>query len=172
MMKILVIMSPTPTSKPKIDVSTCAKATRDAAQIFYRRYCENADNKNFLGQECPKWLELTPSVKSHWCAVAILASNAAMATIREYADMRLSHMGSRPLMFASTKESFGVQLIMAAELVLRTMPEMASGQSATSDLSYLLYGPTCIVPQEPIDEAWAKKSVDLTKKFIEDRCPR
>jgi hypothetical protein len=138
--------------------------------VFYARYCRNSDNKNFRGEECPAWADVGPAVQSHWCAVAELASAAAMAVIREFVDMRLATMAARPTIFASTKESLGVQLVLLAEMVLRTLPEMASGISRTSELTYRLWGPTCLVPQEPADEAWARTAVSITKSFLEETC--
>jgi hypothetical protein len=154
----------------KVDVNTCDEGTKKAAEVFYRRYCENADNKNFRGEECPAFKDVGDKVQSHWCAVAMLASNAAMAVVKEFVWLRLSHMQSRPLMFATTKESLGVQLILLAELVLRTVPEMTSGLAATSALSVRLWGPTSIVPAEPLDEAWAAKAVTITRDFLEETC--
>ena len=147
----------------KIDVNECDEGTKKAAQVFYRRYCENSDNKNFQGNECPAWVALPPAVQSHWCAVAMLASAASMAVIREFVNMRLDHMASRPLMWASNKESLGVQLILLAEMVLRTLPEMTSGLAQTSELTYRLWGPTNIVPQAPVDTAWVQTAVGVTK---------
>lgn len=160
------------TMKTKVDVTKCDEGTKKAAKVFYMRYCENADNKNYQGAECPKFEDVGPGVQSHWCAVAMLASAAAMAVVKEFVWLRLAHMETRPMMWATTKESLGCQLILLAEMVLRTVPEMTSGLAATSDLSYRLYGPLSIVPAEPVDEAWAKKAVAITKDFLEEKCGR
>lgn len=156
----------------KIDVNKCDEGTKQAAKVFYTRYCLNSDNKNFRGEECPAWDNLGPAVQSHWCAVAILASDASMAVIREFVNMRLDHMAARPLMWASNKESLGVQLVLLAEMVVRTLPEMTSGLAHTAELAYRLWGPTNIVPQEPIDVAWVQTAVGITKNFLEEKCPR
>lgn len=160
----------TTTTAKKTDVATCAEEVKQAASVFYARYCRNSDNKNFRGEECPAWADVGPAVQSHWCAVAELASAAAMAVIREFVTMRLDHMAARPEMFASTTESLGVQLILLSEMVLRTLPEMASGLSHTAELTYRLWGPTNLVPQEPLDPAWAKTAVSITKNFLEEKC--
>lgn len=154
----------------KVDVKTCDDGTKRAAKVFYERYCHNADNKNFRGEECPKWEDLGEAVQSHWCAVADLASAASMAVIKEFVWLRLSHMESRPMMWASTKESLGVQLVLLAEMVLRTLPEMTSGIAATAELTMRLWGPTNIVPAEPVDEAWSRKAVAITRDFLEEKC--
>jgi hypothetical protein len=75
------------------------------------------------------------------------------------------------MMWATTKESLGVQLILLAEMVLRTTPEMVSGLAATSELSYRQWGPAAIVPQEAVDEAWARKAAMITRDFLEEKCP-
>ncbi len=155
----------------KVDVKTCDDGTKRAAKVFYTRYCQNADNKNFRGEECPKWEDLGEAVQSHWCSVAMLASAAAMAVVKEFVWLRLSHMQSRPMMWATTKEALGAQLILLAEMVLRTVPEMTSGLAATSELTLRLWGPTNIVPAEPVDEAWALKAVNITRDFLEEKCP-
>lgn len=154
----------------KVDVNTCDEHTKKAAEFFYRRYCENADNKNYRGEECPLFKDVGNQVQSNWCAVAMLASDAAMAVVKEFVWLRLAHMQSRPLMFATTKESLGVQLVLLGEMVLRTLPEMTSGLSSTAELSLRLYGPTGIVPAEPIDVAWAGKAVAITRDFLEEKC--
>ncbi len=156
----------------KVNVNTCDEHTKKAAEFFYRRYCENADNKNYRGEECPLFKDVGDQVQSNWCAVAMLASDAAMAVVKEFVWLRLSHMQARPLMFATTKESLGVQLILLAEMILRTLPEMTSGQAATSELSYRLYGPLSVVPAEPLDTAWAAKAVAITRDFLEEKCRR
>lgn len=156
----------------KTDVTTCDESTVLMARLFYERYCLNSDNKNFRGDDCPVWGALPDEIKSHWCAVAMMASAGAMAVIREYVDLRLAHMAARPTMWASTKESLGVQLILLAEMVLRTLPEMTSGLSATSELSYRLWGPGCVVPAEPCDAAWAREAVTKTVIFLNEKCPR
>jgi hypothetical protein len=155
----------------KIDVTTCDEGTKKAAAVFYRRYCANADNKNYRGEECPSWDALPDGIKSHWCAVAVLASDAAMAVVREFVNLRLDHMASRPMMWASTKEALGVQLVLLAEMVLRTLPEMTSGLAHTSELTARIWGPGCAVPQEPLDAVWVNTAVSITKSFLEEKCP-
>lgn len=156
----------------KIDITECDRDTKTAARIFYRRYCENADNKNFQGNECPAWEALPPAVQSHWCAVAMLTSDTWTTVVREFVTMRLDHMALCPLMWASNKESLGVQLILLAEMVLRTSPETTSGLAQTSELTYRLWGPMAIVPQDPINTAWVQSAVGITKAFLEEKCPR
>jgi hypothetical protein len=155
----------------KVDVNQCDDGTKKAAKVFYERYCLNSDNKNFRGEECPKWEDLGQPVQSHWCSVAMLASAAAMAVVKEFVWLRLSHMESRPMMWATTKEALGCQLILLAEMVLRTTPEMKSGLAATSELTDRLWGPTAVVPQERVDEAWSRKAVAITRDFLEEKCP-
>ena len=74
------------------------------------------------------------------------------------------------MMWASTKESLGVQLILLAEMVLRTLPEMTSGLAQTTELTMRLWEPTAAVPQEPVDAAWALKAVMITRDFLEEKC--
>ena len=52
----------------------CTMAVRMQAQRAYMAYCENSGNKNFRGEECPKWEDLPSVTRSHWCAsiIAIL----------------------------------------------------------------------------------------------------
>lgn len=156
----------------KIDVATCDEGTKKSAAVFYKRYCANADNKNYRGEECPMWESLTTAVQSHWCSVALLASDAAMAVIKEFVWLRLDHMAARPMMWASTKESLGVQLVLLAEMVLRTLPEMTSGLAQTAELTYRLWGPGNTVPQEPLDPAWSASAVSITKTFLEEKCAK
>jgi hypothetical protein len=157
-------------TKSKVDVNECDEGAKQAARVFYERYIANSDGLNFRGEPCPAWQDVGPQVQSHWCAVAMLASAAAMAVVKEFVWLRLSHMQSRPMMWATTKESLGVQLILLAEMVLRTTPEMTSGIAATSELSLRLYGPGSIVPAEPLDEAWAGKAVAIARDFLEEKC--
>lgn len=159
-----------PSGATKVDVSTCDEGTKQSAGVFYKRYCNNADNKNYQGNECPAWEALPATVQSHWCSVAILASDAAMAVIREFVNLRLDHMAARPPMFASTLESFGVQLVLLAEMVLRTLPEMTSGLAKTAELTYRLWGPGNIVPQKDLDTAWAVGAVAQTKAYLKEQC--
>lgn len=49
----------------------CAMAVRMQAAKAYMAYCENSGNKNFRGEECPKWEDLPKEIRSHWCAAVV-----------------------------------------------------------------------------------------------------
>lgn len=49
----------------------CTMAVRMQAQRAYMAYCENSGNKNFRGEECPRWENLPSETRSHWCAAVI-----------------------------------------------------------------------------------------------------
>ena len=68
----------------KVDVNQCDDGTKQAAKVFYERYIANSDGLNVRGEPCPKWEDVGPAVQSHWCAVASLASAAAMAVVKEF----------------------------------------------------------------------------------------
>lgn len=57
----------------KVDAAHCSTATVDLARRLYAAYTENSDNLNYRGEQCPTWDDLTPAVRSHWCAVALCA---------------------------------------------------------------------------------------------------
>lgn len=40
------------------------------ARDFYAAYMGSCDGLNYQGLPCPKWDDLTPAVRSHWCTVA------------------------------------------------------------------------------------------------------
>lgn len=58
---------------PKVDEATASPDDRDIAERLYAAYTANSDNLNYQGLACPAWADLTPAVRSHWCAVAIAA---------------------------------------------------------------------------------------------------
>lgn len=43
------------------------------ARELYAAYTANSDNLNYEGKQCPAWEQLTPAVRSHWCAVVLEA---------------------------------------------------------------------------------------------------
>lgn len=51
----------------------CTPACVQMAKKMYMAYCENSGNKNFRGEECPTWEDLTTEVRSHWCAACVAA---------------------------------------------------------------------------------------------------
>ena len=52
-------------------VAHCTPQTVQMAKKMYMAYCENSGNKNFRGEECPRWEELPQAIQSHWCAATI-----------------------------------------------------------------------------------------------------
>lgn len=167
----------------KIDETTCADDIRGVARLFYERYCLNSDNLNFRGEQCPAWPDLTPAVRSHWCAVAEMALNqsnyvAAQAMSRTcelFARSRLEAMRTRPTMYATTAEGFGSQLTLLAEIGGYPWPEEKSGLSPLAELMCQLYGvgfPTASMWTAPLDAAWATERADITLKFLEEKWTR
>lgn len=78
---------PLPTTKPPAPVPAlngkkptqvldvqCTDRVRSVARSMYEAYLANSDGLNYEGKPCPKWEELTPAVRSHWCAAALEAS--------------------------------------------------------------------------------------------------
>ncbi len=57
----------------KVDELTCTRVVRARARQFYEAYIANSDGLNYRGDQCPPWDDLTPAVRSHWCAVAVVA---------------------------------------------------------------------------------------------------
>jgi hypothetical protein len=47
---------------------------RDTAKLLYEAYIANSEGLNYQGLPCPQWDDLTPAVRSHWCASAIAAT--------------------------------------------------------------------------------------------------
>lgn len=154
----------------KINVKDCDEETKLAAKTLYERYCANADWLNYRGERCPMWESLTTAVQSHWCAVAEFANDISLLSARLFVTERLAHMKTRPQMYASTKESFGVQLLLLAEVALQPMNGTPSGLSPTSKLALAIWGPGNVVPAEPLDGAWAAEAVASTSAFLDEQC--
>lgn len=63
-----------PANSPRgVFEARCTPACVQMAKKMYMAYCENSGNKNFRGEECPKWEDLTTEVRSHWCAACVAA---------------------------------------------------------------------------------------------------
>jgi hypothetical protein len=86
--------------------------------------------------------------------------------VKIFVEKRLADMRARPMMWAGTKESFGLQLVLLAEVALHPQLEGATAIAPMRELMQLLFGPGNAVPVDPIDDAWAAERVDRTMKFI------
>lgn len=53
----------------------CTDVVRATAREAYDAYVRNAGGLNYEGKPCPKWEDLTPAVRGHWCAAVIAASH-------------------------------------------------------------------------------------------------
>lgn len=53
----------------------CTELVRVTAREAYDAYVTNAGGKNYEGKPCPKWEDLTPAIRGHWCAAVIAASH-------------------------------------------------------------------------------------------------
>jgi hypothetical protein len=151
----------------KIEEANCDKFTRMAAEFFYKRYCENSDNKNYRGEPCPSWEELPPAIRGHWCSVAMLASAAMTGTVKGHVDKIFSAMATRPQMYAATQESFSGQLMALTNVVIY-MIRPPQGVNPTTELMFEIHGPGNVVNVDArIDDTWAQDAVRKTRAFIE-----
>lgn len=67
----------------RVDESKCSEATRLHAQQLYQAYITNSNGLNYEGKPCPPWQQLTPAVRSRWCAVALYKDSAVLRPHRE-----------------------------------------------------------------------------------------
>ena len=86
--------------------------------------------------------------------------------MKNFVEKRLAAMRARPLMWAGTKESFGLQLALLAEVALHPRLEGTAMIAPMRELMQMLFGPGPAVPVDPIDAAWAVERVDRTMVFI------
>lgn len=65
----------------KISEDSVTGRTREVARDLYVAYTANSENLNFRGEQCPAWSDLTPEVRSHWCAVALAAVSSVFGIV-------------------------------------------------------------------------------------------
>lgn len=53
--------------------------SENIGQRLYEAYCESSGWKNYQGNKCPDWLDLTEAVRRHWAAAARKAKELADA---------------------------------------------------------------------------------------------
>jgi len=93
-------------------------------------------------------------------------------TLREFIYERIDAMGTRPAMYARSKESLGLQLALLAEIALFDVPEKRTshtGLGPVVELMRRLFGPGNTIPDEDADDAWAKRSAVITRTFLEEQ---
>lgn len=81
---------------------------------------------------------------------------------------RFASMESRPEMWASTREDFGLQIVVFVEMLL--WPEGASSNPEMLELMRRLFGGP-VGSSAPIDTAWARQAVAAARGFIEEKRP-
>lgn len=69
----------------RVDETTCSEATKLLARQLYQVYITNSNGLNYEGKPCPPWTMLSPSVRSHWCAVALYKDVTAVRPQHECA---------------------------------------------------------------------------------------
>lgn len=62
-----------------IDWKACDEATVTAARALYEGYIANSGGLAWDGRPCPTWDGLNDAVRSHWCAVVLIARGLAAA---------------------------------------------------------------------------------------------
>lgn len=87
-------------------------------------------------------------------------------SLEAFVEERLASMRARPLMWATTKESFGSQLLLLCDVALYPQSASVAGLPPVSELTQLLLGPGSAGPTDAIDDAWAVERVDLARGFI------
>jgi len=67
----------------KVTESGCDHEIVEIARRMYKAYIANSDGKSWDGRPCPAWADLTPAVRSHWCAAALEGAKELAERIRE-----------------------------------------------------------------------------------------
>jgi hypothetical protein len=83
--------------------------------------------------------------------------------MREFVHTRLDAMRHRPSMWAGTKEAFGLQLVLLAEVF------RLGAMTRSHELMLLIFGPGNTVPRDDIDETWARDRVDIVRRYITEK---
>jgi hypothetical protein len=85
-------------------------------------------------------------------------------TNQDFVKKRLEAMAKTPGMWGSTKESFGLQLVLLMEFHQKDEPDF--WKKASYEAMKTVFGPGPIVSTEPLDDVWAKRAVALTRAFL------
>lgn len=87
-------------------------------------------------------------------------------TVAGFVKDRLDSMSKRPEMWAGSKESFILQLVLLAEISHLGTPERFSDRQQA--MMAELCGPAagCSVPIEPITPEWASQTVITARKYV------
>lgn len=87
-------------------------------------------------------------------------------TVRKFIGSRLDSMSGRPAMWAGSKESFILQLVLLAEISHLGTPERFSDrqQAMMAELCGAATG--CSVPIDPITPEWASQAVIIARKYV------
>lgn len=79
--------------------------------------------------------------------------------VRKFALERIAFMAARPLMWAGSREAFGLQLVLLVEIATQDGFLRAAAMRA-------VFGPGVTIG-EGYDEAWARKATAAAKALIE-----
>jgi hypothetical protein len=95
--------------------------------------------------------------------MAIIVQQGA---VREFIGSRLDSMSGRPAMWAGSKESFILQLVLLAEISHLGTPERFSDrqQAMMAELCGATAG--CSVPINPITPEWASQAVIIARRYV------
>lgn len=91
---------------------------------------------------------------------------ARRGTVAGFIRDRLDSMSIRPAMWAGSKESFILQLVLLAEISHLGTPERFSDRqpAMTAELCGAAAG--CSVPIDPITPEWASRAVVIARKYV------
>lgn len=85
-------------------------------------------------------------------------------TIQEFVKTRLVNMMERPAMWASTKESFGLQLVLLSDI--SQLDTVAPNRPPPYLVMREIFGPEPAIPSEPLDDEWARAAVRTVAKLL------
>jgi hypothetical protein len=90
-------------------------------------------------------------------------------TNTEFVLLRLEHMEARPEMWAASKESFGMQLLLLLEFFELETPQarVHGPRRPTMRLIASLFGPGPAVPTDPLTPEWAKEKICIVRKEMQ-----